>query len=116
MRAPVWRSSSNVVHYPRISLPFSLLKQTKYAEFSTQGEQFDLVASLEVIEHVENPAEFVSSLAALTRPGGMLTLSTINRTAKVSRDQVLPGHQICFSGHLYITPLAQTTTTLYCDF
>ncbi|CAM9647683.1 unnamed protein product [Hapterophycus canaliculatus] len=46
------------------------------------GEQFDLVASLEVIEHVENPAGFVSSLAGLTRPGGMLAVSTINQTPK----------------------------------
>lgn len=55
-----------------------------------------------MIEHVENPAEFVSSLAALTRPGGMLTLSTINRTAKVSLDQVLSGHQVVFSEHLLV--------------
>lgn len=45
-----------------------------------------MVAALEVIEHVENPPGFVSSLADLTRPGGMLTISTINRTAKVRVD------------------------------
>lgn len=47
------------------------------------------MASLEVIEHVEDPEGFVSSLASLTRPGGMLTLSTINRTAKVSPNRSL---------------------------
>ncbi|CAM9866364.1 unnamed protein product [Ectocarpus sp. 8 AP-2014] len=52
------------------------------AEELENREQFDLVASLEVIEHVEDPAGFVSSLASLTRPGGMLAMSTINRTAK----------------------------------
>eukprot|EP00752_Nemacystus_decipiens_P009331 g8339.t1 len=55
---------------------------TTAEELESRGEQFDLVASLEVIEHVENPADFVSSLANLTRAGGMLTMSTINRTAK----------------------------------
>lgn len=56
---------------------------TTFRDGQRAGEQFDLVASLEVIEHVEDPAGFVSSLAGLTRPGGMLTMSTINRTAKV---------------------------------
>ncbi|CAB1102353.1 unnamed protein product [Ectocarpus sp. CCAP 1310/34] len=55
---------------------------TTAKELENRGEQFDLVASLEVIEHVEDPAGFVSSLASLTRPGGMLAMSTINRTAK----------------------------------
>lgn len=54
----------------------------------TTGEHFDLVASLEVIEHVDDAPGFVSSLAGLTRPGGMLTLSTINRTAKVREARV----------------------------
>lgn len=83
---------SNVVKYPRIDLPLPLAVLTQKKQkcdiyIYTQGEQFDLVASLEVIEHVENHAEFVSSLAALTRPGGMVTLSTINRTAKVSQSR-----------------------------
>jgi 2-polyprenyl-6-hydroxyphenyl methylase/3-demethylubiquinone-9 3-methyltransferase len=33
-----------------------------------------------VIEHVADAERFVSSLAALVRPGGMLVLSTLNRT------------------------------------
>jgi ubiquinone biosynthesis O-methyltransferase len=42
--------------------------------------QFDIVCSLEVIEHVENKALFLSSLASLLRPGGLMFLSTMNRT------------------------------------
>ncbi|MFT3967208.1 MAG: bifunctional 2-polyprenyl-6-hydroxyphenol methylase/3-demethylubiquinol 3-O-methyltransferase UbiG, partial [Sphingobium sp.] len=42
---------------------------------------FDLVTCMEVIEHVEDPALFVSHLARLVRPDGLLVLSTPNRTA-----------------------------------
>ncbi len=45
------------------------------------GESFDLVTSLEVIEHVTTPATFVAGLAAALAPGGLLILSTPNRTA-----------------------------------
>jgi len=42
---------------------------------------YDLVTTLEVIEHVTDPALFVRSLARLLRPDGLLILSTPNRTA-----------------------------------
>ena len=45
------------------------------------GESFDLVTSLEVIEHVAAPEIFVAGLAAALAPGGLLILSTPNRTA-----------------------------------
>src|SRR6185369_254892 len=45
------------------------------------GGTFDLVTSLEVIEHVATPATFVAGLAAALAPGGLLILSTPNRTA-----------------------------------
>ena len=44
--------------------------------------QFDLVCSMEVIEHVADKAAFVAALAARLAPGGLLVLSTPNRTAK----------------------------------
>lgn len=43
--------------------------------------QFDLVTSLEVIEHVAEPAAFVKALAKRLAPGGLIILSTPNRTA-----------------------------------
>lgn len=45
-------------------------------------ESFDLIVSMEVIEHVAAPEAFVRGLADRLAPGGLLVLSTPNRTAK----------------------------------
>jgi len=45
------------------------------------GETFDLVCSMEVVEHVTDPAAFVAGLALALAPGGLMLLSTPNRTA-----------------------------------
>jgi 2-polyprenyl-6-hydroxyphenyl methylase/3-demethylubiquinone-9 3-methyltransferase len=44
------------------------------------GETFDLVASMEVVEHVSQPAAFIAGLARVLAPGGLMILSTPNRT------------------------------------
>lgn len=47
------------------------------------GEQrFDIVLALEVVEHVQDPAEFLRDCAALVAPGGLMVMATLNRTAK----------------------------------
>jgi 2-polyprenyl-6-hydroxyphenyl methylase / 3-demethylubiquinone-9 3-methyltransferase len=44
------------------------------------GRSFDLVTSMEVIEHVTDPAGFVAALAGALAEGGLMVLSTPNRT------------------------------------
>ncbi len=44
------------------------------------GRRFDLVVSMEVIEHVADPAAFVAGLAGALAEGGLMILSTPNRT------------------------------------
>jgi 2-polyprenyl-6-hydroxyphenyl methylase/3-demethylubiquinone-9 3-methyltransferase len=43
---------------------------------------FDVVLSMEVVEHVPNPGEFLQTTSRLVNPGGLLVISTINRTLK----------------------------------
>ena len=45
-------------------------------------ESFDVVLAMEVVEHVPRPDAFVRTACSLVRPGGLLVLSTLNRTAK----------------------------------
>ncbi|CAO1618030.1 unnamed protein product [Sympodiomycopsis kandeliae] len=47
---------------------------------TSHSEAFDVVASVEVLEHVSNPRDFLQSLNKLLKPGGHLLLSTISKT------------------------------------
>ncbi|WP_088348454.1 MULTISPECIES: bifunctional 2-polyprenyl-6-hydroxyphenol methylase/3-demethylubiquinol 3-O-methyltransferase UbiG [Rhodomicrobium] len=51
-------------------------------DLAAGGERFDCVVAMEVVEHVPDVPEFLRSCAALMRPGGLLLVSTLNRTAK----------------------------------
>lgn len=50
-------------------------------EVGELAERFDLVTCMEVIEHVACPQAFAAALSARLAPGGLLVLSTPNRTA-----------------------------------
>ncbi|WP_298286380.1 bifunctional 2-polyprenyl-6-hydroxyphenol methylase/3-demethylubiquinol 3-O-methyltransferase UbiG [Acidocella sp.] len=60
-----------------------------------EGMSFPVVTALEIIEHVAEPVEFLRALRALLAPGGVLFLSTLNRTpasyavAKLGAEYVL---------------------------
>ncbi len=57
-------------------------RETTVEALTATGATFDAVLCLEVIEHVPEPATFLKLCAGLVRPGGLMIVSTINRTVK----------------------------------
>lgn len=47
-----------------------------------QGEKFDVVLNMEVVEHVADIELFISKCAEMLKPGGIMFVATINRTLK----------------------------------
>ncbi len=46
------------------------------------GERFDMVTALEVVEHVADVPAFLGALSAAVKPGGLVIVSTLNRSLR----------------------------------
>jgi 2-polyprenyl-6-hydroxyphenyl methylase/3-demethylubiquinone-9 3-methyltransferase len=57
-------------------------RAARVEELAGEGRTFDAVSCLEVVEHVPDVGGFLKSCAGLLRPGGLMLLSTLNRTVK----------------------------------
>lgn len=53
---------------------------TTAEELAAQGRRFDVVMSLEVVDHVADLDLFVAACGEMVKPGGLSIISTINRT------------------------------------
>lgn len=63
--------------------PLSGTLDYRHGELGALGlEGFDLVCSLEVIEHVADKGRFIHLLATALKPGGLMILSCPNRTVR----------------------------------
>jgi 2-polyprenyl-6-hydroxyphenyl methylase / 3-demethylubiquinone-9 3-methyltransferase len=49
---------------------------------AAEGETFDLVLAMEVVEHVADVRAFIGSCAGMVKPSGLMIAATINRTLK----------------------------------
>jgi len=47
-----------------------------------QGERFDVILNMEVVEHVSDVDLFIAKCAEMLKPGGLMFVATINRTLK----------------------------------
>jgi 2-polyprenyl-6-hydroxyphenyl methylase/3-demethylubiquinone-9 3-methyltransferase len=55
---------------------------TTAEKLAAAGKKFDVVTALEIVEHVADVDMFMKALCRLVAPGGMLIMSTLNRTPK----------------------------------
>lgn len=51
-------------------------------DLAAAGETFDVILNMEVIEHVADPAHFTATCCSMLKPGGLMFVATLNRTAK----------------------------------
>lgn len=49
---------------------------------AANGEKFDIILNMEVVEHVADVELFLTSCAEMLNPGGLMFVATINRTMK----------------------------------
>jgi 2-polyprenyl-6-hydroxyphenyl methylase/3-demethylubiquinone-9 3-methyltransferase len=63
---------------PNLDIDYRVQSSAELA--AAEPESFDAVCCMELIEHVPDPAALVSDLARMVKPGGMVVMSTLNRT------------------------------------
>lgn len=51
-------------------------------QLAAEGEKFDIILNMEVVEHVADVDFFITTCASMVKPGGMMFVATINRTMK----------------------------------
>ena len=68
------------LHLHESKLQVDYRVQSSAALAAAEPGSFDAVCCMELIEHVPDPAALVADLANLVRPGGLVFMSTINRT------------------------------------
>ncbi|MDZ7824545.1 MAG: bifunctional 2-polyprenyl-6-hydroxyphenol methylase/3-demethylubiquinol 3-O-methyltransferase UbiG [Ahrensia sp.] len=57
-------------------------RATTSEAMQAQGERFDVILNMEVVEHVADVDLFLKSCADMVKPGGLIFIATINRTFK----------------------------------
>ena len=53
-------------------------------QLAAEGEKFDIILNMEVVEHVADVDFFMTTCAHMVRPGGLMFVATINRTMKAA--------------------------------
>jgi len=69
------------LHAEQSHLPIDYRCTTAEA-LADDGESFDVVLNMEVVEHVADLGHYVETCARLVRPGGIMFVATMNKTLK----------------------------------
>jgi 2-polyprenyl-6-hydroxyphenyl methylase / 3-demethylubiquinone-9 3-methyltransferase len=67
-------------HSIKNNLSIEYLNETAEELSKTFENQFDVISSLEIIEHVDYPELFIKSLSKMLKPEGVLFVSSLNKT------------------------------------
>ena len=70
------------LHAAKMELDITYKLITAEEMVKTESESFDVVACLEVIEHVPDPGQLIKACSDLLRPNGQMFLSTLNRNPR----------------------------------
>ncbi len=57
-------------------------RHTTAEALAGEGETYDVVLAMEIVEHVADPQDFLRTCGRLLKPGGLLVCSTLNRNPK----------------------------------
>lgn len=103
-------------HAEQQDLAITYIHKTLEDFANEKPQSFDVVCALEILEHVIEPELFIKNLNKLLKPGGLLFVSTLNRTLK-SYAVAIVGAEYIFrwlpvgthSWNKFITPLEMAT-------
>jgi SAM-dependent methyltransferase len=62
-------------HYARSNVDFVVMDAMRFGDQPNETGRFDTIVTLETIEHLPQPGEFVARLTSLARPGGRIVAS-----------------------------------------
>ncbi len=81
------------LHAEQVGLEIDYRHTTAEAIEAT-GERFDVVLAMEIVEHVADPLEFLTSCQKLLKPGGLMLTSTLNRNLKSYAVAIVGAEQV----------------------
>lgn len=69
-------------HAEQAGLEITYHAQSTSGLLESNQKRYDIVLALEIVEHVDNVADFVAQCVALCKKDGLVIFSTLNRTVK----------------------------------
>ncbi len=75
-------------------LPLNYVCQSLEHFASQEPQAFDIIVCMEMLEHVEDPAQTIAQMALLLKPGGHLFLSTLNKTPRSFLEAIIGAEYI----------------------